>query len=111
MDDALELAAAACERGEPVALASLVESSGSIPMSARAKMAVFPDGTTAGTIGGGCLEAEIVAVGRQALAGGKVQTTRYTMTEKQAGESGLNCGGTVRIYTEPLVGAAGSVYV
>ncbi|MFH1571406.1 MAG: XdhC family protein [Gemmatimonadota bacterium] len=111
MDDAIDMAAQACKRGQPVALASLVESSGSIPMSTRAKMAIFADGTTAGTIGGGCLEAEIIAVGRQVMATGSAHTTRYTMTEKQAGESGLNCGGTVRIYTEPVIGADGAVIV
>jgi xanthine dehydrogenase accessory factor len=84
------------------ALASLVWSSGSIPMSERAKMLVLADGKIEGTIGGGCLEAEIVASGRQVIDKGVAQETRYTMTEQRAGESGLNCGGTVRIYTEPL---------
>ena len=87
---------------ERAALASLVWSSGSIPMSDRAKMLVLSDGKIIGTIGGGCLEAEILAAGRQVLESGEPVDTRYTMTEKRAGESGLNCGGTVRIFTELL---------
>lgn len=86
-----------------MALASLVWSTGSIPMSDRAKMIVGEDGGMYGTIGGGCLEAEVLSAGRTALETGENQLLRYTMTEKQAGESGLNCGGTVRIYTE-LIG-------
>ena len=102
MEDILEQVVAMRRQGRRGALASLVESSGSIPMSERAKMLVRDDGSVAGTIGGGCLEAEILNVGREVLSSGCAHTTRYTMTEKQAGESGLNCGGTVRIYTEPL---------
>ncbi len=86
--------------GESIALASLVDSSGSIPMSDRAKMIIDASGRVTGTIGGGCLEAEIVTVGRDVLESGRSQMTRYTMTESQAGEHGLNCGGTVAIYTE-----------
>jgi xanthine dehydrogenase accessory factor len=84
------------------ALSWLVESSGSIPMSDRAKMLVPDRGPVLGTIGGGCLEAEIAAAGRQALETGRPRLDRYTLTEERAGASGLNCGGTVRIYTEPL---------
>ncbi|MFT5089656.1 MAG: xanthine dehydrogenase accessory factor [Planctomycetota bacterium] len=86
--------------GKSVALASLVWSTGSIPMSDRAKMLVLEDGQLVGTIGGGCLEAEVYAAGREVLDTGVPCDMRYTMTEKRAGESGLNCGGTVRIYTE-----------
>ena len=102
MEDVLQEVVAMRRQGGRGALASLVESSGSIPMSERAKMLVREDGRVAGTIGGGCLEAEILNVGREVLSTGCAYTTHYTMTEKQAGESGLNCGGTVRIYTEPI---------
>ena len=95
-----------CDLGdEPAALASLVWSSGSIPMSDRAKMLVTAGGRVAGTIGGGCLEAELIATAREVIESSSSHLTRYTMTEKQAGESGLNCGGSVRIYTEPVTGA------
>ena len=96
---------------QKAALASLIWSSGSIPMSDRAKMLIREDGTVFGTIGGGCLEAEIFSVARQVIESGKAHITRYTMTEKQAGESGLNCGGSVRIYTELIAGSsASSIY-
>lgn len=100
MEDALEKMVECAEKGRSVALASLVWSSGSIPMSDRAKMLVLDDGQLVGTIGGGCLEAEVYSAGTQVLQDGQPRDLRYTMTEKQAGESGLNCGGTVRIYTQ-----------
>jgi xanthine dehydrogenase accessory factor len=77
-------------------------------MSDRAKMLIQEDGTVLGTIGGGCLEAEILNAGREVIQTGVPHLTRYTMTEKQAGESGLNCGGSVRIFTEPLGAPTGT---
>ena len=102
MDDPILALEGLLSAGASVALSSLIHSSGSIPMSDRAKMIVDGDGRAHGTIGGGCLEAEIHTVARDVLASGRPQSTDYTMTEKQAGESGLNCGGTVRIYTERI---------
>ena len=102
MDDILSEIVRRKSRGERMALASLVWSTGSIPMSERAKMIVAEEGEVIGTIGGGCLEAEVLIAGRTALETGENQLLRYTMTEEQAGESGLNCGGSVRIYTEVI---------
>ena len=99
MDDVIRDLAATDER---TALASLIGSSGSIPMSERAKMLVAVNGRVTGTIGGGCLEAEVINGGREVLESGHPHVTEYTMTEEQAGESGLNCGGSVRIYTERI---------
>ncbi len=94
-------------KGKAVALASLVWSTGSIPMSDSAKMLVTESGEIVGTIGGGCLEAEVFAAGQSVLKSEVPSDMRYTMTEKQAGENGLNCGGTVRIYTERIDAAEG----
>lgn len=111
MEDVLSRLVHEVGKGNPVALTSLVWSTGSIPMSDSAKMLVLGSGQIVGTIGGGCLEAEVYAAGQQVLRSNDPSDIRYTMTEKQAGENGLNCGGTVRIYTEyidPL--KAGQVY-
>jgi xanthine dehydrogenase accessory factor len=102
MEDIIEETSLLLARGERAALATLVWSSGSIPMSDRAKMLILVDGKLKGTIGGGCLEAEVLDMGRAVLASGESKLLRYTMTEKQAGESGLNCGGTVRIFISPV---------
>lgn len=110
MDDVIAAVASLAGSAEAAVLSSLVESSGSIPMSGRAKMLVRADGSVLGTIGGGCLEAEILVVAADVLTSGRPQTTSYTMTEKQAGEHGLNCGGTVRIYCERIDADAADFY-
>jgi xanthine dehydrogenase accessory factor len=110
MDDVIAAVALLADSGETAVLSSLVASSGSIPMSARAKMLVAADGTVLGTIGGGCLEAEILAVAGDVRGSGRPQITSYTMTEKQAGEHGLNCGGTVKIFSELVDATVGRFY-
>ena len=92
------------ERREGGALASIVSAKGSLPMSRRSKMLVLSDGSQRGTVGGGCLEAEVHAMGRQAMKAGTPIVARFTLTEAKAGAEGLNCGGTVEILIEPLNG-------
>jgi xanthine dehydrogenase accessory factor len=91
------------EAGDRAALSTIVSAKGSLPMSRRSKMLVLRDGSIRGTVGGGCLEAEVQSRGREVLDGdGDPVLNRYVLTEKQAGAEGLNCGGTVEILTEPL---------
>lgn len=71
-------------------------------MSRRAKMLVHADGTQSGTVGGGCLEAEVHAMSRLAIRSGQACFERFTLTESKAGAEGLNCGGTVRMLIEPI---------
>lgn len=71
-------------------------------MSKKAKMLVREDGTFVGTVGGGCLEADVWAEARQVMATGTPSLQRFILTEKHAGEEGLNCGGNAEIFTEPV---------
>src|SRR2546428_384650 len=103
MKEILQAAIAAIASGRRAALSTIVFARGSLPMSRRAKMLVLADGTMTGTVGGGCLEAEVFARGKEILRGeGGPVLTRFTLTEEEAGVEGLNCGGTVEILTEPL---------
>ncbi len=113
MQETLEEIISLIERREDGALASIVSAKGSLPMSRRSKMLVLSDGSQRGTVGGGCLEAEVHAMGRQAMKAGAPMVARFTLTEAKAGAAGLNCGGTVEILIEPLRGddaAAGEVF-
>ena len=113
MQEILEEIISLIERREDGALASIVSAKGSLPMSRRSKMLVLSDGSQRGTVGGGCLEAEVHAMGRQAMNAGAPMVARFTLTEAKAGAQGLNCGGTVEILIEPLRGddpAAGEVF-
>jgi len=91
------------EKCEKVALSTIVSSHGSLPMSKKAKMLVRPDGKIVGTVGGGCLEADVWAEARRVVDSETPSLQKFILTEKHAGENGLNCGGNVEIFTEPLL--------
>ena len=90
------------ERGEAVALATVVAAKGSLPMSKRAKMLVFQNGTIAGTVGGGMLEAQVIQQARQVIATRQPQRVSVDLTAEQIEAQGLSCGGTVDIFVQPF---------
>lgn len=100
--DLLVQAAACIERDVPAALVTVVGSQGSTPQRPGARMLVLEDGTIFGTIGGGCVEAEMARRARTAIASGKPGLTTYDLTPEQAGEEGLVCGGRMELFIEPL---------
>ncbi len=93
---------AAAERGEPVALVTIVRAHGSTPQRVGAKMLVFADGRTVGTIGGGCYENDAFWKAREALAAGRAQLVHYELSDDLAEESGLICGGQMDVFIEPV---------
>ena len=104
MKDVLEAALRAELSGEPAALVTVVATEGSTPQKAGAKMVVYPDGRIVGTIGGGCVEAEMTWRARQAIESRKAQMASYELTADQAGEDGLVCGGRMQVFIEPVEG-------
>ena len=102
--DVLEAALRAEQDGEPAALVTVVATEGSTPQKAGAKMLVYPDGRIVGTIGGGCVEAEMTWRARQAIESRKPQMASYELTADQAGEDGLVCGGRMQVFIEPVEG-------
>jgi xanthine dehydrogenase accessory factor len=92
----------ALERGEEAALVTIVASQGSTPQRVGAKMIVFADGRTVGTIGGGCYENDAFWKAKEALQSRKSQLVRYDLTDDFAQESGLICGGQMTVYIEPV---------
>ncbi len=90
---------ASLERGEPVALCTLLEASGPTPRGAGAKMAVFEDGSIAGTIGGGALEYRALQDGKALLAGGDPGLCGY---ELDGGPLDMVCGGRTRALFQRL---------
>jgi xanthine dehydrogenase accessory factor len=102
MREVLEAALAAERAGEPAALVTVVSTEGSTPQKAGARMLVHADGSIVGTIGGGCVEAEMVRRARHALQTGRAGLAAYDLTPDQAGEDGLVCGGRMEVFIEPL---------
>ncbi len=92
----------ALDRGEPAALVTIVATRGSTPQRVGAKMLVFADGRTVGTIGGGCYENDAFWKAREAIGGRQPQLIRYELSDDFAQETGLICGGQMDVYIEPI---------
>ncbi len=92
----------ALTKGEEVALVTIVSSNGSTPQRVGAKMLVFADGRTVGTIGGGCYEHDALGKAREALRTRKAITAKYDLNDDFAEENGLVCGGQMEVFIEPL---------
>lgn len=96
----LQAMAAAEERGESFALATIVEARGSVPRHTGAKMIVWANGRLQGTIGGGEMEARVTAEAIAALKEGKPRLINYSLVNPAQGDVGV-CGGEVQLYIEP----------
>ncbi len=104
MREVLEAVLRAEAAGEQAALVTVVATEGSTPQKAGARMLVRADGSQVGTIGGGCVEAEMSRRARQVLASRRPQLAGYDLTPEQAGEDGLVCGGRMQVFIEPIEG-------
>ena len=89
--------------GRRGALATIVHSNGSIPSFESAKMLVRDDGSIAGTIGGGCVEAEVWQAAREVMEEEKPRSLTFNLNHDPKYDSGLVCGGTLEIYLEPVL--------
>ncbi|HXG88605.1 MAG TPA: XdhC/CoxI family protein [Vicinamibacterales bacterium] len=100
----------ALKHGEEVALVTIVAANGSTPQRVGAKMLVYADGRTVGTIGGGCYENEALWKARESLQTRKAISVRYELADDFAEESGLICGGQMEVFIEPIE-ASPAVYI
>lgn len=98
----LEAALTAQHEGRAAALAIVVETQGSVPRQPGSKMLVWQDGQIVGTVGGGQMEALVIAEAQQALRDGQCRMFTYNLADLDAGDPGV-CGGTMKIYVEPLL--------
>ena len=88
--------------GESAALVTIVAAHGSTPQRVGAKMLVFADGRTVGTIGGGCYEHDAFWKAREALKTRRAEMVHYELSDEIAEESGLICGGQMDVFIEPI---------
>jgi len=91
--------------GRSGALATIVNAKGSTPREVGAKMLIYEDGKFLGTVGGGCMEAEVWQEAMKVIAEEKPKTIHLDLTGRQAEEAGMICGGVMDIYIEPIVPA------
>lgn len=92
----------ALQRGDEVALVTIVSSTGSTPQRVGAKMLVYEDGRTVGTIGGGCYENEAFWKAREAIKTRKPLKLKFDLNDDFAQETGLVCGGQMEVFVEPV---------
>ncbi|MFW5709010.1 MAG: XdhC family protein [Chloroflexota bacterium] len=85
---------------EPVALATVVHTQGSMPRHAGSKLLVRRDGSTTGTIGGGAMEASVIKAALTVISDGQPQLITYTLNNLEDGDPGI-CGGSAQIFIEP----------
>jgi xanthine dehydrogenase accessory factor len=88
--------------GRPVALATVVETWGSAPRRAGAKLALTADQRIAGSVSGGCVEGAVVEAGGEVLKTRRPQLLHFGVADETAWAVGLSCGGTIEVFVEPL---------
>lgn len=97
-------------KGRPVAYCRLVETRGSTPQKAGAAMLVFPGGEQAGTLGGGCVEAEVKRRALAILDARRAEVVSFQLDSDYGWDDGLICGGRMQVLVEPLHDPADAAY-
>lgn len=100
--DSLETAAAWLARHGRVALATVIATWGSSPVPVGGQMVVAPDETFAGSVSGGCVEADVIAEAADVLSDGRPRTLEIGVADETAWAAGLPCGGSMRVHVERL---------
>jgi len=101
-DDVLEQAAAWKDAGHKVALATVVETWGSAPRPMGSQLAIRDDMSFVGSVSGGCIEGDVVTRALDILKSGKPDLVEYGVSDAQAWEVGLACGGRIKVFIEPV---------
>jgi xanthine dehydrogenase accessory factor len=89
--------------GQKSALATIVQVRGSIPSFESAKLLVREDGSMLGTIGGGCVEAEVWNAAREVIETEKPRHLHFSLGQDAAYDNGLICGGQLDVFVEPVI--------
>lgn len=99
-----ELAAALewLQEGRTVARATVVSTWGSSPRPVGSQLVVDEGGDMVGSVSGGCIEGAVVHEAKQVMDSGKGRLLEFGVTDEQAWEVGLACGGTVQVYVEKI---------
>src|SRR5215813_47771 len=91
------------QAGRKAALATIIQIRGSVPSFQSAKMLIREDGSTMGSVGAGCVEAEVWTAAQDVLRDEKSRVMSFDLTDESMAESGLICSGKVEIFVEPIL--------
>ena len=100
MDDILDVIDEASAAGQRVVVATVIETIRSAPRQPGAKMIVRENGTFVGSVSGGCVEADVVERAKHVFAGEDARRVHYGVTDGEAWEVGLSCGGEIDVWVE-----------
>jgi len=100
--DVLERAAGWLAAGRKVALATVIETWGSSPRPRGSVLAVRDDGHFEGSVSGGCVEGKVVEAAQAVLRGGPPRVLEFGVSNEEAWQVGLACGGSIRIHVEAV---------
>jgi xanthine dehydrogenase accessory factor len=89
--------------GRRGAVATIVNVRGSIPSFRTAKMLVRDDGSIVGTIGGGCVEADVWQAAREVMESERPKSLTFDLNQDPKYDTGLVCGGTLEVFIEPVL--------
>ena len=90
------------DNSDSIALATVIQTWGSSPRRAGAKMALTPDGKITGSVSGGCVEGAVFDTGVEVLKSNRPQLLHFGVADETAWEVGLACGGSIDIFVKPL---------
>jgi xanthine dehydrogenase accessory factor len=110
VQEIVRVLASALNANRPVAYCRLVETRGSTPQKAGAMMLVYEDGSQAGTLGGGCVEAEVKRRALAVLHKGKAEVATFQLDSDYGWDDGLICGGRMQILIDPIRDPAARSY-
>lgn len=100
LDEIFERIAAWRREGKGVALATVVRTWGSSPRPAGSHLAVDETGAFVGSVSGGCIEGAMIGEAKAAIADGRPRLLEFGVSDEQAWEVGLACGGRVQVMVE-----------
>ena len=89
--------------GQRAALATIVHTNGSIPSYEASRMLIRDDGSILGTVGGGCVEADVWAAAKEVIQSEQPRKMIFNLNHEAGYDSGLICGGTLEIFVEPIL--------
>ncbi|MEW6128317.1 MAG: XdhC family protein [Acidobacteriota bacterium] len=88
------------EAGNKAVMATIIKTKGSTPQKVGAKLVVFDDGSFIGTVGGGCVEADIYAEAKEVMRTGKSGVFHFNLAGDVAADEGMVCGGNMDVMIE-----------
>lgn len=102
MSEELRTAAAWLTEGRKIALATVIQTWGSAPRPAGSQIVVRDDGAFLGSVSGGCVEGAVIEAALATIADSKNRELEFGVTDAEAWNVGLACGGRIRIFVEPV---------